>query len=411
MTRPQPSRDPRHDLTPVSDISLVQRAAPIKLADFPYLNPPAADGELGRFHHYRVLRLLGQGGMGIVFLAEDMQQHRLVALKVLHPKLASHQRLRRRFLREARAMAAVRSEHIVAVYQIGSTDSASALSPDVSFLAMEYLEGETLETRLRREKTLRPGETARIGREIACGLAAAHGKGLVHRDIKPANIWLSAPNGRVKILDFGLVRVIDEEAALSKSGQIIGTPSFMSPEQAKGEKVDARSDLFSLGSVLYLALCGEVPFRGSNPVAVVRKLTTQEPEPLCLRAPNVPPELAVVVWRLLAKDPAERPESAAAVAESLAAIEAGCLLTGTDPNAAALPVGPAPPAGNTETISTGCAETGNIIVLAPDIGRAAAQASLFSRRRLLITAAGAAGAAIGLAAFSAVRRVAGADRK
>jgi serine/threonine protein kinase len=401
MNRPHSHPDPRHEMTPVSDIPLVQNVA-VNARDYPFLSPPADAGEIGWFHQYRVLRKLGQGGMGVVFLAEDMVLQRPVALKVMHPPLASHGRSRRRFLREARAMAAVRSEYIVTIYEVGSADAASAVGPDVPYLAMECLEGETLQARLLRERRLPPREGARIGREIAEGLAAAHGKGLIHRDIKPSNIWLTAPHGRVKILDFGLVHMIEGDPALSTSGQIIGTPCFMSPEQARGEAVDPRSDLFSLGSLLYLALSGEAPFSGSNPVSLVRKVTTQEPAPLFLRLPAVPPELAELVRRLLAKDRADRPVSAAEVAAALATIEANCPQV-IHRAGEAVP-GQAP--SSADTVTSAFAQTSKIILLTRELRHPSGHTNRLTRRRMLIAAAAALGAVAGLAAYSLVRRLA-----
>src|SRR5437764_5748351 len=162
----------------------------------------------------------------------------------MRPALASGKAARQRFLREARAAAAVKHDHIVTIYAVGEDRG-------VPFLAMEFLEGEPLDARLEREKNLPMAEVLRIAREISEGLAGAHDKGLIHRDIKPANVWLEGQWGRVKILDFGLARAAREHAQLTQTGAILGTPAYMAPEQARGETVDARCDLFSLGCVLY----------------------------------------------------------------------------------------------------------------------------------------------------------------
>src|SRR5262249_29089717 len=176
------------------------------------LAPPRAPGELGRLGPYRVLEVLGVGGMGVVFRAEDPELARPVALKAMLPAAAARDSSRQRFLREARAAAAIKHDHIVAVYQVGEDRG-------VPFLAMEFLEGEPLDVRLAREGTLPAAEVLRLGREIALGLAAAHKRGLIHRDIKPANIWLEAETGRAKILDFGLARAAGgEEAQLTQPG-------------------------------------------------------------------------------------------------------------------------------------------------------------------------------------------------
>jgi Leucine-rich repeat (LRR) protein len=280
---------------------------------------PAAGGRLGG---YRVQGRLGAGGMGVVYLARDEQLDRPVALKVLRPALAADSQARQRFLREARAMAAVKHPHVVTVYQVGEEGNAP-------FLAMEVLEGESLEARLSRTGRLPLAEGIRIGREIAEGLAAAHQRGLIHRDIKPANIWLEAPPPlgeagagaeNIKILDFGLARAAGDDAHLTESGAIVGTPAFMSPEQAQGRPVDARCDLFSLGCVLYRACTGQPPFWGPDPVSTLVAVTSVQPPPPRQLNPELPPVLDELVMELLAKDPAARPTSARAVADRLRAI-------------------------------------------------------------------------------------------
>ncbi len=186
---------------------------------------------------------------------------------------------------------------------------------------MEFLQGEPLDERLEREQELPCAEVLRIGREIAEGLAAAHATGLIHRDIKPANIWLEAPRNRVKILDFGLARSAQQDAGLTQQGAIIGTPAYMAPEQARGELVDARCDLFSLGVVLYRLCCGQQPFHGSDTISTLLAVATQQPPPPSQTNPDLPPELSDLVMNLLEKDPARRPASAAAVIELLRALE------------------------------------------------------------------------------------------
>src|SRR5581483_3887523 len=211
---------------------------------YDFLAPPEGPDEIGRLGPYRVLAVLGAGGMGIVFRAEDTQLNRAVALKVMLPKLAGTEGARQRFVREAQAAAGVKHDHVVSVYQVGE-------DRDVPFLAMELLLGESLDQRLRREGKLPLVEVLRLGREIALGLAAAHQRGLIHRDIKPANLWLEAETGRVKLLDFGLARAVGQGNQLTQQGAIIGTPAYMAPEQGQGKSLDHRCDLFSLGCVLY----------------------------------------------------------------------------------------------------------------------------------------------------------------
>lgn len=275
--------------------------------------PAQQPGALGQLGTYRIVKLLGSGGMGAVFLAEDTQLRRPVALKLIRPRAAASPIARDRFLREARAAAALRHDHIVTIYQVGEENG-------VPYLAMEHLEGESLDDRLRREGTLPIPEAVRIAGEIAEGLAAAHARGLIHRDVKPANIWLETGRGRVKLLDFGLARMAANDAQLTSSGVIVGTPAYMSPEQARGEAVDARSDLFSLGGVLYRMLTGSPPFAGRDLLSTLNALATAEVVPPRAARPDVPAALNDLVLHLLEKTPARRPASAPEVIQELSAV-------------------------------------------------------------------------------------------
>lgn len=285
-------------------------SAPVSLS---FLTPALEPDELGRLAHYRILKVLGQGGMGVVLLAEDTHLRRPVALKVIRPDIGQTPATRERFLREARAMAQVRSDHVVTVYQVGQAD-------DVCFLAMEMLEGEPLDRWLRQSAIAPLDEVLRIGREIAIALAAAHIRGIVHRDVKPANVWLEAPARRVKLLDFGLARPQVGDAGITNPGMIVGTPMYMAPEQAHGEPLDGRADLFSLGCVLYEIATGRPPFGGKTALAVLTAVISQTPPPAHQINPAIPASLADLLARLLAKKPAERPVSAEAVVEELRAI-------------------------------------------------------------------------------------------
>jgi serine/threonine-protein kinase len=304
-------------------------AAPAKTAELAANQAPARTeapgafalglGELnesGRIGNYQILKVLGSGGMGFVLLAQDVDLERSVALKVMRPEIAKDATARQRFLREARAAAALKHDYVVTIYHVGQ-------DKDVPFLAMEFLEGESLESRLEREGKLPSADVLRIGREIAAGLAAAHARHLIHRDIKPANIWLEAGTGRVKILDFGLARPAADNAHLTGTGMVMGTPQYMAPEQARGDTLDPRCDLFSLGCVLYRACAGDVPFAGNTGMAVLMAVALDTPVPIRARNADAGPELAALVERLLAKDPANRPASAGEVVNALAAIEAG----------------------------------------------------------------------------------------
>jgi formylglycine-generating enzyme required for sulfatase activity len=281
-----------------------------------FLDPPKSKDELGRLAHYRVLKVLGKGGMGMVFMAEDMRLHRVVALKVMLPSIAKKAVARDRFLREARATAAIEHDHIVTIYHV------SEPGEPVPYLAMQFLKGVTLEDFLRSGKTLNIPQIMRIGKEIAKALAAAHSRQLIHRDIKPSNIWLDAANkGRVKILDFGLARPTNEETHLTQEGMILGSPAYMSPEQARGEDVDERCDLFSLGCVMYRLCSGRLPFAGKDAMSMLLEITSKEPPPIIFAHPELPEALANLVHQLLAKKPAARPASARDVVQRIQDIE------------------------------------------------------------------------------------------
>ncbi len=286
----------------------------LSLAEYPFLEPPRGGDELGWLAHYRVLRPLGSGGMGLVFLAEDTHLLRPVALKVIRPELAGNPEAAPRFLREARTAAAIKHDNVVTIYHVGEARG-------VSYLAMEYLQGISLAAWLDRGRQPSIELRLRMGREVASGLAAAHRLGLVHRDIKPANIWLEAPSGRAKILDFGQARAESEDTQITRSGAIMGTPAFMSPEQAEGNPVTFATDLFSLGGVLYRLCCGRLPFEGKTILSVLNALATQTPTPPLAFRPETPERFSALVMRLLAKSPQARPPSAQAIVDEIRAIE------------------------------------------------------------------------------------------
>ncbi len=289
---------------------------------FPFLGPPRFAGDLGWLAHYRIKGLIGTGSVGLVFRAEDVALARPVALKVIKPELAADPAVRGRFLREAQATAALQHDHIVTIYQVGRDG-------ETMFLAMEYLRGSSLQDWLARDRPVPPAAVLRIGREAALGLAAAHERGLVHRDVKPANLWLEAPSGRVKVLDFGLARSERDQVLITHAGTIVGTPAYMSPEQAVGGPVTAASDLFGLGCVLYRLVAGRLPFEGETILAVLSALAAGSPRSLAAVVPDVHPALDALVMSLLAHDPARRPASARAVADALRAID-------RDPGSAAI---------------------------------------------------------------------------
>jgi serine/threonine protein kinase len=288
----------------------------------PFLSPPQQLGELGRLGPYRVLAELGRGGMGVVFLAEETALKRRVALKVMLPEVAADPKANARFRREAEAQAAVEHDHIIAIHRV---DEANG----VPFIAMPLLRGQTLASALRLNPRPPLAELVRIGREMAEGLAAAHAVGLVHRDIKPGNVWLEGSKRRVKILDFGLARTSGAaqraDDPVTDSRAIVGTPAYMSPEQARSQPVDFRTDLFSLGVALYQMATGKTPFTGSNPFDLLSAVVAHDPPPVSALCPDVPPALSELVRWLLAKNPLDRPPGAAAVADELERIERGLI--------------------------------------------------------------------------------------
>jgi urea transport system substrate-binding protein len=280
---------------------------------FPFLTP--LPGALGTFGPYTVHGVLGSGGMGHVFEADDPTLGRTVALKVLRPELAGDPENRARFLREARAAASLASDHVVTIHQVGERDG-------LPFIAMQRLRGESLHARMNRPPKLSLEESLSIARQIAVGLAAAHSRGMVHRDIKPANLWLEEVTGRLKILDFGLARFA-QDANLTATGFVVGTPNYMAPEQASGAELDGRADLFSLGCVLYEMLTGSLPFPGNSAMAVMMSLASVTPISVTRVNPAVPAAVSDFVMRLLAKKPIERVSSAAATVAALDALLAG----------------------------------------------------------------------------------------
>ena len=270
---------------------------------------PARRPTRRRLGQYRVLGVVGSGGMGIVLKAEDPDLGRVVALKVMLPDLAASAMAKARFLREARAAAAIQHDHVVTIHAVGEEGN-------VPFIVMPFLRGESLEMRPEEgRRAVAPRRACGIGREIATGLAAVHSLGLVHRDIKPANVWLEGESGRVKILDFGLVRGPGGDAQLTQDGAILGSPAFMAPEQGSRQPLDARADLFSLGCVLYLLATGESRLRGRRCAGDAGGDSDGRADPREPEEPEVAGKGFRAIGRLLAKKPQDRPETARAVVE------------------------------------------------------------------------------------------------
>jgi Leucine-rich repeat (LRR) protein/predicted Ser/Thr protein kinase len=330
---PQPATDATSPPSARSDADETYTLGVAETGDTPpAFGPPAEPGEVGTLGPYRLLKELGRGGMGAVYAALDTRLERRLAMKVMLPKFAADASSRERFLREARAAARIKHDNVVTVYEADERQG-------VPYIAMEFLEGYPLDQYLAKKGNPSIPQVLRIGAETAAGLAAAHKFGLVHRDIKPGNLWLEAPNGRVKVLDFGLAKPMDAEVEITRSGAVVGTPAYMSPEQARGEKVDHRSDLFSLGAVLYRLCTGRLPFQGPTTMAVLMSLGMDEPPPARELNPTVPESLAALIHQLLAKKPEARPQSADDVVKRIRSI-ADELAT---PVAMAVPVPDEPP--------------------------------------------------------------------
>ena len=310
-----------------------------------FIEPPVEPGTIGRLEHYDILRVAGRGGMGIVVKAFDRSLRRVVAIKLLAPHLAGNGQARQRFVREGRAAAGICHEHVITIH---------AVEENPPYLVMQFVQGETLEARIHRNGALDFRETVRIAKQIAQGLAAAHSQGVVHRDIKPANILLENGVARVRITDFGLARAVDD-ASLTQSGVVAGTPQYMAPEQASGDAVDERADLFSLGSVIYTMLAGHAPFRATTAMGVLKRLCDHSARPIREINPEVPDWLVLIINRLHAKRPADRFQSADEVAalleRGLASLQLGLAPT------IEVPATPMPVASEAEGESASVAES------------------------------------------------------
>ncbi|HVC96395.1 MAG TPA: protein kinase [Pirellulales bacterium] len=310
---------------PPSDNNADERQAATLFGLKNYLAPTDDPRMLGRVGAYEIPGIIGSGGMGVVLKGFDPALNRYVAIKIMAPSLASSGAARRRFAREAQAAAAVVHDNVMAIHAVAETQG-------LPYLVMPYVRGASLDQRLRAKGPLAIEEVLRIAFQVAAGLAAAHAQGLIHRDIKPANILLEDGVERVKITDFGLARAA-ADASLTGSGAIAGTPQYMSPEQASGEAMDHRSDLFSLGSVIYAMCTGRPPFRAETSYGVLRRICESEPRAIVEVNSAIPSWLARLVGRLHEKNPSRRFASAT----ELAALLERCLAHVQQPNTVALP--------------------------------------------------------------------------
>lgn len=270
------------------------------------VDPLFLEFQLAIAGRYSLDRELGRGGMGVVYLAREVQLDRLVAIKLLPPERAHDDTLRERFLREARLAAKLSHPNIIPIFAVDEVDGHV-------FYVMAYVDGETLGERVRSRGPLASSEATRVLREVAWALGYAHGQGVVHRDVKPENIMIERGSGRALVTDFGIAAALDDQAG----PEVVGTPEYMSPEQALGKELDARSDVYALGATAHFLCTGQPPFRGANSVEVLAHQVATKAPPLASAGTGVPRRLAQLVDRCLAKDPARRPSSASSVAEQL----------------------------------------------------------------------------------------------
>ncbi len=330
---PAPSPAPQYDqeLAPTLILSAAQggRVRPSSENEATAIEPrrrsatlpgtsPGAEPDLRRAGRYQILDKLGRGGMATVFRAHDPGIGRDVAIKFLHASLCEDDACRIRFLREAGAAGRLSHPHIATVHDVGEIDGRP-------YMAMELLTGESLAEELEQKKTLPVHEVVNIGIELAMALDYAHSKGIVHRDIKPGNI-LRAPDSRaIKVTDFGIAHIenpMDESGGTTRVGDILGTPQYMSPEQARGDKIDGRSDLFAVGIVLYQMITGKRPFGGDSLVVVATRIANDTPAPIDKQRADVPAALRRVIDRCLAKQAANRFQTGAELAAALTKVQA-----------------------------------------------------------------------------------------
>ncbi|MSR56390.1 MAG: serine/threonine protein kinase, partial [Planctomycetaceae bacterium] len=302
----QPPTEPASDVPTGSDFDVTVA----RLLDSLRLPPSPIPSALGRLAHYDIMNVVGSGAMGVVLKAFDNELHRTVAIKVLSSHLITSEEARQRFVREARAAAAINHPNVVVIHAVAN-------HAGVPYLVMEYVDGTSLQQRINRGVPLPVPDILRLSVQIASGLAAAHAHGVIHRDIKPANIMLEDGVERVKITDFGLAKAALANSDLTSFGKMVGTPAYMSPEQVSGDPLDGRSDLFSLGCVMYAMVAGSPPFRGGNCLAVAHNISSSPAKPLREIEATSPQFLEEIVARLLAKDPQLRFQSARELADDL----------------------------------------------------------------------------------------------
>jgi serine/threonine protein kinase len=279
-------------------------------------NPHDKDELTGQiFGGCRIIKKIGEGGMGVVYLAHHLALNKNVAIKILPPSFAREEERVKRFIREARSAAQLEHSNIIQIYNIAKHD-------DFYFIIMQYVEGESLAVKIRREGKINLQEALKITSNIASALSIAHHKGIVHRDIKPENIMITR-NGEIKLMDFGLVRVLDVASQLSQSGDILGTPYYLSPEQARGGKVDGRADIYALGVTLFYMLTGKRPFDGDSTVSIILKHINEKPPPIRNFNPEITENISCLINKMLEKEVTNRYQSAEELIKDINLILAG----------------------------------------------------------------------------------------
>jgi serine/threonine protein kinase len=284
--------------------------------EYDFLDPPQCEGEIGRLGPYVVLGLLGKGGMGDEFRAHDTRLQRSVALKFMKKKFAATPSKRKRFMEEARSMAAVDHDNVATLFEVG-------VHRGMPFMAMEMLRGQPLDVPIKAKKRFHYRDVVQLATEVARGLAAAHQGGIIHRDIKPANIWIEEPGGRAKILDFGLAIAGASVDRFSTRSSVVGSPGYLAPEQARNEMVDDRTDLYSLGVVLYQMCAGKLPLSSDTMSGQLIAIISHEPAPLHEQNPDIPLALSGLIHQLLSKEPRHRPKSALRLEQLIAEVGGG----------------------------------------------------------------------------------------
>ena len=282
---------------------------PLPAIDLSFLDESSHPEMLGRIGRYDVESVLGRGGMGIVFRGYDSDLHRTVAIKAMAPEWAGSMAARERFAREAQAAASVSHQNVIPIYNVEP-------EADLPFLVMRYIRGQTLQRWVKNNAPLDVDTILRIASQLSEGLSAAHRRGLIHRDIKPANVMVGDNTDQAWITDFGLARAADS-TTLTQTGVIAGTPHYMSPEQTRGEPIDQRADLFSLGCVFYFLCANRPPLDADNTLAVLHRIVTDDPDPLTSVRNDLPPALVTLVHRMLDRSPRQRPKDCEAVSRDL----------------------------------------------------------------------------------------------